>query len=191
MIVSYLTPLIRMSFKSLNHILGVLQEQSRWQDQPFQHLCKCWPEIVGAAVAGHTRPLSIGRSTLWVATSSAAWAQNLTFERQRILEKLNQRLPSPLVDIRFSTAQWQSKSSPASASQAQTQLRQHPSWLVDTPSRNDQRPVQNPNTAFQHWAKVMQARTHGLPLCPQCNCPTPPGELQRWAVCSICAVKKW
>lgn len=182
-----------MSFKSLNHILGVLQEQSRWQ-QPLQHLCKCWPEVVGAAVAAHTRPLSIGRSTLWVATSSAAWAQNLTFERQRILEKLNPRLPSPLVDIRFSTAQWQvSKNrNSASASQAQTQLRQHPSWLVEAAiSRNNQRPVQNPNTAFQHWAKAMQARTHGLPLCPRCDCPTPPGELQRWAVCSICAAREW
>ncbi|NJL81148.1 MAG: hypothetical protein HC917_24425 [Richelia sp. SM2_1_7] len=36
-----------------------------------------------------------------------AWAQNLTFERQRLLKKLNKILPTPLVDIRFSTARWQ------------------------------------------------------------------------------------
>ncbi|NEP50291.1 MAG: DUF721 domain-containing protein, partial [Moorea sp. SIO3C2] len=30
-----------------------------------------------------------------------------------------------------------------------------------------------------------------LPLCPQCKCPTPPGELQRWDVCGLCAIKQW
>ncbi len=186
-----------MSFKSLNHILGALQQQSRWQDQPFQCLLKCWPEAVGAAVAAHTCPISIQRDILWVATSSAAWAQTLTFERQRILQKLNPQLPSPLVDIRFSTAQWQRSKEPSSTAdnQAKTDLwQEHPSFLVDKPHvpKNSQMPnSQNPNVTFQRWAKVMQARSQGLPLCPHCHCPTPPGELQRWAICSICAAKHW
>lgn len=184
-----------MSLRSLQHILGTLQKQSRWQEQPFQRLLKCWAEVVGAAVAAHTQPLSIGRGTLWVATSSAAWAQTLTFERQRILEKLNPRLPSPLVDIRFSTAQWhRSSSSSPTASQSQDSLwRDHPSCFVAAPRvpTSGTPNSSNPNAAFQHWAKVMQARTNGLPLCPQCRCPTPSGELERWTVCSICAAKKW
>ena len=183
-----------MSFRSLHHILGTLQDQSRWQEQPFQRLLKCWPDAVGAAVAAHTRPLSIGRGILWVATSSAAWAQTLTFERQRILEKLNPNLPSPLLDIRFSTAQWQrSKDSSPLTSQSRDFLwREHPSRFANTPRvSHDTEQLNNPNAAFQHWAKVMQARTSGLPLCPQCRCPTPPGELQRWMVCSICAAKQW
>ncbi len=186
-----------MSFKSLNQILGVLEQQSGWQDQPFQRLIQFWPNTVGAAVAAHTRPLSIQRGVLWVATSSAAWAQTLTFKRQRILEKLNGKLPSPLVDIRFSTAGWQRSkdSSPGAGNQATKGLwREHPSCLVDAPSlpKASVTPdFQNPHAAFGHWAKVIQARSHGLPLCPQCHCPTPPGELQRWAVCSICAAKQW
>lgn len=186
-----------MSFKSLNHILNVLEEQNPWQEQPFQRLLKCWAEAVGAVVATHTRPLSIQRGVLSVATSSAAWAQTLTFERQRILEKLNVKLLSPLVDIRFSTAQWQRPKDSSSTADNQPPnqlLREHPSCLVDAPRvpETDETPnFPNPNAAFQHWAKVMQARSHNLPLCPQCHCPTPPGELQRWAVCSICAARNW
>lgn len=183
-----------MSFKSLNHVLGILQEQTL--QQPFQCLLKCWPEVVGAAVTAHTRPVSIQRDVLSVATSSAAWAQTLTFERQRILKKLNVHLSSPLVDIRFSTAQWQrSKDSSIDAEQTTTILwREHPSCLVDKPDVSNLSKLlnsQNPNAAFQQWAKVMQARSHDLPLCPQCQCPTPLGELQRWSVCSICATKQW
>ncbi len=28
-------------------------------------------------------------------------------------------------------------------------------------------------------------------LCPQCQCPTPPKELDRWSCCALCASKKW
>lgn len=183
-----------MSFKSLNHILSALEQQSRWQEQPFQRLLKCWPEAVGAAVSAHTRPLSMQRDILWVATSSSAWAQNLTFERQRILQKLNLQLPSPLADIRFSTAQWQRPKEPKPADNPTGLWSEHPSSLVDLPGvPKSQEPPNspNPNTTFQQWAKVMQVRSQGLPLCPQCHCPTPNGELQRWAICSICAAKQW
>ncbi len=190
-----LAVLNKMSFKSLNHILSALEQQSRWQEQPFQRLLKCWTETVGIAVAAHTRPLSMQRDVLWVATSSSAWAQNLTFERQRILQKLNPQLPSPLADIRFSTAQWQRPKDPnQTADQPKTGLwREHPSSVISIPSvPNSLEPNSpNPNTTFQQWAKVMQARSQGLPLCPQCHCPTPSGELQRWAICSICAAKQW
>lgn len=179
-----------MSFRSLDHVISALQEQNKWQDQPLQHLLKYWSEAVGAVVAAHTRPFSIQRDVLWVATSSAAWAQNLTFERQRILQKLNPLMPSPLIDIRFSTARWQSPQYPK-LTQPKTNLQQHPSFLKDVPRIPDP-PVNsnNPNATFQHWAQVMQARSQDLPLCPQCQCPTPLGELQRWTICAICAAKQ-
>jgi len=177
-----------MSFKSLDRILDALQAQSGWQDQPFQRLLKYWPEAVGAVVSAHTRPLSIGRDVLSVATSSAVWAQELTLGRQRLLTKLNAHLPSPLVDIRFSTAQWQRPKDykPAPTNQS---LSEHPSYVVARP-RLPKTEFSEPKAAFQHWAKVVQARSHGLPLCPQCHCPTPVGELQRWDVCAICLSKK-
>ncbi|MFN6571317.1 RNA-binding protein [Nostoc minutum NIES-26] len=180
-----------MSLKSVNDILGVLEQQAKWQEQPFQRLLQCWAEIVGTVVAAHTRPLSIQREVLRVATSSAAWAQNLTFGRQTLLVKLNEKLPTPLVDIRFSSAEW--RCLPDEQKQQQTILPyEHPSYLGDVSSshHNVTPAIVNANTAFEHWAKTMQTRSHGLPLCPQCQCPTPPGELQRWQVCSFCAAKQ-
>ncbi|WP_413175118.1 DUF721 domain-containing protein [Anabaena azotica] len=184
-----------MSLKSVNDILGILEIEAKWQEQPFQRLLKCWGEIVGAAVAAQTRPLSVQRDILWVATSSAAWAQNLTFGRKAILFKLNQKLPAPLIDIRFSTAEW--KRSPLPGNQPQMlSPQQHPSYL----GINDlgkiisdteiQATAENAQTIFADWAKAMQERSHNLPICPQCQCPTPPGELQRWSVCSLCAAKQ-
>lgn len=180
-----------MSFKSVNDILEVLEAQAEWQDQPFQRLLKSWSEVVGAVVAVHTQPLSIQRDVLRVATSSAAWAQNLTFERQRLLLKLNEKLSIGLVDIHFSTAQWRRPQDTRKGQQTMS-LREHPSYVGDQMNvRDDVTPItRDSNAAFQHWARTVQARSHGLPLCPLCQCPTPPGELQRWGVCSLCAAKQ-
>ncbi|MBD2388720.1 DUF721 domain-containing protein [Cylindrospermum sp. FACHB-282] len=180
-----------MSFKSVNDILGGLQQQAKWQEPPLQGLLKCWAEVVGVVVAAHSRPVSIQRDVLSVATSSAAWAQNLTFGRQQLLLKINQKLPTPLVDIRFSSANW--RLPPEEQKPEQTVLpHEHPSYLGDeifsvpnvTPT------LKNVNAAFGDWARAMQMRSHHLPLCPQCQCPTPPGELQRWSVCSLCSTKR-
>ena len=182
-----------MSFKSLEQVLSLLQEQSKWQEQPFQRILKCWSDVVGVAVAAHTRPVSIGRQVLWVATSSAVWAQELSFGKQRILAKLNTHLPNPLLDIRFSTVGWQ-RSHSNSATRTLADLgRNHPSRVVNfsLPTIKDRSISSNPNDAFNHWANVTQARSRNLPLCPQCHCPTPEGELGRWRMCSICAAKRW
>lgn len=183
-------PFTRMSFNSVNDILGVLQLQAKLQEQPFQRLLKCWPEVVGKVIAAHTRPLSIQRDVLRVATSSAAWAQNLTFERRRLLVKLNTVLPTPLVDIRFSTAEWYAAKE--TNNQPQTLLpRHHPSYLGEEINRHHdvESTAKSANAAFENWAEAMQERSHHLPLCPECQCPTPGGELQRWGVCSLCAAK--
>lgn len=180
-----------MSFKSVNDILGILEQKAKWQEPPFQHVLKCWVEVVGAKVAAQTRPLSIQREVLWVATSSAAWAQNLTFGRNAILLKLNKKLLEPLMDVRFSTAEW--KLTPLKENQSPTvSPLEHPSYLGAMSSSESQvkTAVDDAQTAFRDWARVMQERSHNLPLCPQCQCPTPPGELQRWLVCSPCAAKQ-
>lgn len=180
-----------MSLESVNDILGVLQKQALWQEPPLQRLLDCWTEVVGKVIAAHTRPLSIQRDILRVATSSAAWAQNLTFGRQQLLLKLNAKLATPLVDIRFSTALWQ-RPVQEDPQQGFILPREHPSYLGEVSnSRLDVTRVHtSPNKAFRDWAKVIQARSHNLPLCPQCQSPAPPGEFQRWGVCMICAAKE-
>lgn len=49
-----------MSFKSVNDILGVLEKQAKWQQQPFQQVCQFWAEVVGSAIASQTQ--QIGRA---------------------------------------------------------------------------------------------------------------------------------
>lgn len=184
-----------MSFKSIHHVLDQFSDRYQLRDpQHSQRLLKAWVEAVGPVVAAQTRPLSTHNEVLRVATSSAAWAQNLVFERQRILAKLNVLLASSLTDIRFSSAQWQAKTRSAFNEELQAQLwQQHPSRLTDAVRAvgTQREHLTDPLLAFQHWGKIMRSRTQNMPLCPQCQCPTPSGELKRWTLCSLCAAKQW
>lgn len=191
-----------MVFKSLQHLLGTLDSQESWRSRrQFQQLLNHWFEIVGPAVAAQTRPVGIQRRVLQVATANAVWAQNLVFERHRILEKLNAQLGLEITDIKFSTAQWQVTRSPTSADALAALWQDHPSRLTNGTSQTlktkpaaKSEPVDrqiDSTEAFQNWATQMKARSRQLPLCPMCKCPAPPGELDRWSVCSLCVVKQW
>lgn len=186
-----------MAFKSLNYVLGSLESRYQPQEQKQLRLViGCWASVVGPVVAAQAQPIAIQRGVLRVATASSAWAQNLVFERQRILEKLNQRVQLALTDIRFSTAQWQ-QSSLATTFPGQEQQRefwqQHPCRLERyvEPSKPLSADEIDPLTAFRHWADRVRSQSSHLPLCPHCHCPTPPGELDRWKVCAVCAAQRW
>lgn len=189
-----------MPFDSLQHLLGHLHQQSEWRShQEFQQLVARWGVIVGQVVAQQTRPISIRRGVLQVATSNSAWAQNLMFERRRILEKLNTqiKLSETITDIHFSTAYWKYDPStePSDGDRLQD-WNNHPSRV---PSRGKGQllppspasPSPDAQTAFRQWSNTVKARSQHLPLCPQCQCPTPPGELERWSECALCATKRW
>jgi predicted nucleic acid-binding Zn ribbon protein len=47
-----------------------------------------WPDVVGDAVAAHTRPLSLSRGTLVVAVDQPAWATQLRFLSGDLLARL-------------------------------------------------------------------------------------------------------
>ncbi|MFB2646521.1 DUF721 domain-containing protein [Raphidiopsis sp. BLCC-F218] len=188
-----------MSLKSVNEILEILQIESRCQEEPLLRLLNFWTEIVGVKVARETRPLSIRRHVLWVATSSAAWSQNLTFGRYAILLKLNERLKqlqiSALTDIRFSTAQWNeiAQNQTQETFSGQIDSQEHPSYLAQSTNINRTNQIAQPEVSvqmvFENWFRTKQVQDSHLPLCPQCHCPSPPGELERWSICSPCAAK--
>lgn len=204
-----------MALHALNHLIQALEQQGTWQEhRRFQRLLACWNQLVGDAVAARTRPVGIQKDVLRVAVCNAVWAQNLAFERQRILQKLNGMLGDrPLTDIRFSTTPWHAR--PASDLAADEEgtdeadvWRSHPSRLIHQSGVLPQQPSEpfssnrlsdfssqeerrNPEAVFQAWAATMQRRSQHLPLCPQCQCPAPEGEIKRWAACSLCAAKRW
>lgn len=183
--------------KSLDHILGALENQPLWQGQEqFQRLLKYWNEVVGTQLARYTRPYAISRDVLYVATAGSVWTQELTFKRRLILKKLNAQLSTPLVDLRFSTQEWQKNSATANSESKKIAVpwQEHPSYVVDAALETPTTQPTNhpdPKSVFQRWSEMMQARSLSLPLCPQCQCPTPPGELHRWTVCGLCAAKQW
>ncbi|MGD1808869.1 DciA family protein [Dapis sp. BLCC M126] len=184
-----------MNFQSLNQILGYLKIMERSpQQQDFQKLMECWEQVLGV-MASKTRPLYIKQGVLYVATYSAAWSQELRFQVPEILEKLKHLLSIPLDDIQFSPAQWHTHLPINQSNQTEkNDWQQHPSMippLKEPLPRNSTPKNQNPQSTFQNWAKAIQNRSQTLPLCPQCQSPTPPGEIQRWSVCAICATKRW
>jgi len=62
-----------------------------------------WPAAVGEAIAREATPVAERSGVVTVATSSAAWAQELDLLRPQILEKLVSELPAeaPLEGLRF------------------------------------------------------------------------------------------
>ncbi len=203
-----------MALEGLEELIKGLEDQESWQVQKqFRLVLLHWPKAVGFAVARVTRPVGIQRGSLYVATSTAAWAQTLAYERLNILRKLNRHQRLPLKAIRFSTAQWnqtqqtqtqQTQEVPQNAPQALGRLAHHPSYIGHVPHL-PQSPVQTsdraaqPNSAaqstpqetFQRWANAMQQMQVTQALCPRCRCHCPEGELKRWRVCALCATKQW
>ena len=51
-----------------------------------------WKEVVGETVAAHSKPRSLRRGVLLVATTSPAWAQQLSFLREDIKSRVNEYL---------------------------------------------------------------------------------------------------
>ncbi|GAB4140975.1 MAG: hypothetical protein Fur0046_16770 [Cyanobacteria bacterium J069] len=145
-------------------------------------------------MAAQTRPWALQSGVLQVGVANSPWVQTLMFERLHILAKLNAHLPYEVQDIRFSTTWWHRRSldsEDALKTESARVWREHPSRIDGTQPNAAVPAPTNPETAFQSWANQMRSRTAQLPLCPTCRCPTPPGELQRWSCCGLCAVKQW
>lgn len=184
-------PIKIMTFQSLEELLSTLAiiERSPEQKQ-FQLLLSYWPEVIGS-LAELTRPLALQGGILKVATATPALSQELTFKAPRILQDLNARLDSPVERIRFSAALWNRRQDAASP---RGETMEHPSHIpatgeslnrISTPPS----PKKDPLLTFQQWADSLRQRSQHLPLCPQCQAPTPPGELLRWSVCALCATQ--
>ncbi len=51
-----------------------------------------WPELVGAEIASHSRPVSFADQTLVIAVDDPAWASQLRWAEAQLLERLGQQL---------------------------------------------------------------------------------------------------
>jgi predicted nucleic acid-binding Zn ribbon protein len=58
-----------------------------------------WPELVGATLAAHCRPLSLVRGVLVVAVDHTAWAAQLRWLEADVLRRLEERLGTGVVTV--------------------------------------------------------------------------------------------
>ncbi|MBE7381377.1 MAG: DUF721 domain-containing protein [Leptolyngbya sp. SIO1E4] len=179
--------------QSLQTLMQQLERSPRWQaSASFRQLLTLWPQLVGTAVAQHSWPHQVQRGILHVSVSSAAWAQTLTFERCRILEKLHRQIPATVTEIqelRFATARWR-QTTQRSRPLASPQLREHPSW-AQVPQRQATLSPNTADDAFHGWSQRLQRQLADQSLCPECQRPCPTQELQRWPACAICMTHHW
>ncbi len=174
-----------MTFEGLNAVLTQLKK-THWQDQQaIERLLKLWPSIVGPEVAAQTRPISLNaQRILQVSTSSGVWAQNLAFERIRLLAKVHSAWNPAVKDIYFSPRQWH-----------QRPILQKQSLETDLnivrrtggAARQKATAPRDAQEAFANWAKSVRhnASQHAT-RCPICKCSTPASELSRWGHCALC-----
>ena len=191
-----------MFSNSLKNILHQLSQQPEWEQyKQYCEVKECWQKIINPKIAQNSRPKSISRQILSVATSSSVWAQELSLQRYSLLKKLNAQLSFTLTDIRFSPASW-TELSPTTPSQTKNDIANEQKMSSSLENRlNTTKKVENnqkfddPKIALKRWLERIKTRaesaTQPYLLCPQCGCFTPIAELERWQVCSHCIAKKW
>ena len=196
-----------MFFHSLDQILTKLEQQPEWEKyREYRQLLTCWNQTVSPNIAENTRPLYISRQVLWVATSSAARAQELSFQRYTLLKKLNHQLPYTLKDIRFSSSQWHQKTQSENIqptlfnlSNKQKAKINHRNFRVvdDEIKKKREKSAQisssptEARAAAERWLKNIKQNQSSYISCPNCHSPTPKGEIERWNLCYLCVAQKW
>jgi len=82
---------------------GVFKQLNRTPQQREQlRIWDIWQEVVGPQIADKTRPETLRNAVLVVSVSSSVWMQELSFMKQKILDRLQQNLaPGMVRDIRF------------------------------------------------------------------------------------------
>ena len=72
-----------------NIISGIHQKSSPDKNRNIKDI---WAEVVGAEIAGHTKPTRLKKETLYVTTDEAAWAYELSQKyKKSLIESLNKK----------------------------------------------------------------------------------------------------
>lgn len=83
---------------SFGTILAGLAHRLGLESKLFEaRLRRQWPDIVGEAIATHTRPDQVRFKKLYIFVHNSVWLQQLTFLKPVLLQKVNQLAGQPLV----------------------------------------------------------------------------------------------
>ncbi|MEY4519603.1 MAG: hypothetical protein RLZZ499_2203 [Cyanobacteriota bacterium] len=190
-----------LHFNSVEQILTQLENQPGWEKfRAYRQLLQCWERVVNQQIAQYTRPLYINRQILYVATSSAARAQELSFQRYTLLKRLNQQLTTEIKDLHFSSSQWHQKTYLQETQALFTISDRHKTIIprVDAALKQDHQETKanslsaqdRAKNAAQRWLRTIE-QTKDTLACPQCNSRVSQAELSRWNLCHHCVAQKW
>lgn len=84
-----LTPIRRLLDECLDRVAGHPGAGTLW---------RVWDEAVGAQIARRAQPVRLRDRILVVAVTSAPWMQELHMLKRTVVDAVNARLPTPLVD---------------------------------------------------------------------------------------------
>ncbi|MEO1002748.1 MAG: DUF721 domain-containing protein [Cyanobacteria bacterium J06638_7] len=153
--VTLLLPPARPPATSLDRCLEAVQQN--WGRQGhLASLWQRWPELAGAQLAPHCRPLRLQGSLLTVGAPPGPWLQALQYHRHQLLGALR-AAGFALRDLR---------------------VEQHHPTALAPPGRQEEEQAWGRHPS--------RADVHGMAACPRCGCPAPAGEMARWGHCSFC-----
>jgi hypothetical protein len=94
------------NFKDLRSILDSILHKPQGKGRPeYCNIWNVWNEVVGPHIATRAQPETVRNGILFVSVESSVWMQELGFMKGAILERLLNRLGSPVIhDIRFKLA---------------------------------------------------------------------------------------
>ncbi len=103
-----------MSLTPISTISVQIQNQPGWEGiRDWGLIIRAWGAIVSPAIASHSRPKSMSRGIVTIATDSSSLAHQLTFGRQALCRQLNSHLLIPIADLRFVPVGYKSDNIPA------------------------------------------------------------------------------
>lgn len=173
-----------MAFNSIDQLLNKILSQPQWQKQKrFYEVKKYWYQVTNHKVSQHTRPISIHNEILYIATSNAVWAQELSLQKRNLLRKLNNHLDEPLKNLHFASAQWHGNHLDISNFEDNS-TSSHPS-SINLASATVEK-TDTPQEALEQWFQQIKNRSTDWQPCPRCQTLSPLGELKRWNLCIIC-----
>ena len=88
---------------SVKKFIDELRENRNFRDKDleFEALRK-WPEVAGAHLASHTKPICITDGNLYIRADAAVWCQEMAFRKNEIVKKINDLLGKKAIkDIRY------------------------------------------------------------------------------------------
>jgi predicted nucleic acid-binding Zn ribbon protein len=92
-----------MAFSPIKQALeNVLKEYNIKEDLDVYKIFHLWTKIVGDKTARHTKPVRIGKNTLFVEVDDPLWLTQLRYMRDDIMDKIDSSVKKGvLTDVKF------------------------------------------------------------------------------------------